>query len=437
MPDWFGTAEPVLLTMMCCVLALRAPSIRSHRQRPILFVLLPLTVGTLSLQLLQDKTADRLNQLVGIDQINQLVVSLIAMTDFAAVWWFAIQLQFPDSDLRWVPGITVLLTAPVLIGFFAVTPASLRYDDHANSWWIGFAITWICFCTINHLGAATLLISAGRSVTRRTLKVSIFLMAAGSATEIPYLIIRALRWFTSTPPSLANWNLLLSFIRFALVAFGCCLAATQPLLRTLRDYYHYRRLAPLWAVLTTTTPHLHTTPTFSRSTGGCGWELLHQRIIDIHDSLTVLHAHATPQLHAEAHRYSTLHAPAHHRRIAALAYITAEILDTTPALETSKATSRPLDPLTATELLHLHRIMSQNPTLRRSAGYPDVGSDPSRSASSRLPNRRGHYPRKPALRERGGNLLEPGRNACPPSVTADTAMRSNRAGRNNHRRRRR
>jgi uncharacterized protein DUF6545 len=365
MPDWFGTAERALLTIMCCVLALRAPSIRAPRQRPILVVLLPLTVGTLSLQLLQGKTADRLNQLAGIDQINQLAVSLIAMTDFAAVWWFAIQLHFPSSNLRWIPGITALLTAPVLIGFFAVTPASLRYGDHANSWWIGFAITWICYCTINHLGAAALLISAGRTVTRRTLKVSIFLMAAGSATELPYLFIRALRWFTSTPPCLVNWNLLLSFIRFALVALGSCLAATQPLQHTLRDHYHYRRLAPLWTLLTTTTPHSHTTPTAPRSTGSCGWELLHQRIIDIHDSLTALHAHATPQLHAEAHRYSTLHAPAQHRRIAALAYITAEILDTTPALETSQTTSSPLDPLTATELLHLHRIMSQNPTLRR------------------------------------------------------------------------
>lgn len=365
MPDWFGIAEPVLLTMMCCVLALRAPSIRAPRQRPILFVLLPLTVGTLSLQLLQGETADRLNHLVGIDQVNQLVVSLVAMTDFAAVWWFAIQLHFPGSNLRWIPGITVLLTAPVLIGFFAVTPASLRYGDHADDWWIGFAITWICYCTINHLGAATLLISVGRTVTLRTLRVSIFLMAAGSAAMIPYLIIRALRWFTSAPPGLANWNLLLSFIRFALVALGSSLAATQPLLRTLRDHYHYRRLAPLWTLLTSTTPHLRTTPTALRSTGSRGWELLHQRIIDIHDSLTALHAYATPQLHADAHRYSTLHAPAHHHRIAALAYITAESLNTAPVLNAGKATPPPLDPLTAPELLHLHRIISQNPTLRR------------------------------------------------------------------------
>jgi uncharacterized protein DUF6545 len=363
MPDWFGTAEPVLLTMICCVLALRAPSIRAPRQRPILVVLLPLTVGTLSLQLLQGKAADRLNHLVGIDQINQLVVSLVAMTDFAAVSWFAIQLHFPGSNLRWIPGITALLTAPVLIGFFAATPASLRYGDHANGWWIGFAITWICYCTINHLGAATLLISAGRTVTHRTLRVSIFLMAAGSAAMIPYLIIRALRWFTSAPPCLANWNLLLSFTRFTLVALGSCLAATQPLLRILRDDYHYRRLAPLWTLLTTTTPHLRTTPTAARSSGSRGWELLHQRIIDIHDRLTALHAHATPQLHAAANRYS-LHSPAHHRRIAALAYITARTLNTAPVLNTDKATPPPLDPLTAPELLHLHRIMSQNPTFR-------------------------------------------------------------------------
>jgi hypothetical protein len=362
MPDWFDLAEPVLLTMMCCVLALRAPSIRDPRQRSILFVLLPFTVGALSLQLLQGETADRLNHLVGIDQINQLVVSLVAMTDFAAVWWFAIQLHFPSSNLRWVPGITALLTAPILIGFFAVTPASFRYGDHANDWWIGFAITWICYCTINHLGAAILLISAGRTVTRQTLRVSIFLMAAGSAAEIPYLIIRALRWFTSAPPGLDNWNLLLSFIRFTLVALGSCLAATQPLLHTLRDHYHYRRLAPLWTLLTSTTPHLRTTPTAPRSAGIRKWELLHQRIIDIHDSLTALHAHATPQLHVEAHRYSTLHAPVHHRRIAALAYITAKTLNTTPVLNTDKATPPPLDPLTAPELLHFHRIMSQNPT---------------------------------------------------------------------------
>ena len=79
--------------MVICALFLRAPSIRDLRQRPIWVVFVPLAAGAIAIQFLRDDLAASLNDLVGIDEFNQLLASLMALCDFAAVWWFAVRLE--------------------------------------------------------------------------------------------------------------------------------------------------------------------------------------------------------------------------------------------------------------------------------------------------------------------------------------------------------
>ncbi|MDV6278224.1 DUF6545 domain-containing protein, partial [Rhodococcus erythropolis] len=262
-----------------------------------------------------------------------------ALCDFAAVWWFAVRLHRSARPTpRWLvraPVASAMITAPMLIGYFAITPADLRFGEQAQSWWIGYAVTWTIYAALTAVGALTLLCLGARTIESTALRVSVLLMAAGTAAELPYLITRNIRWFTHTPPSMPAWSFGFSFARFALVALGACLAATWPMLRGIGDHLRYRRLTPLWTLLTAATPELRVCPPAPArladvAAADLGWELLHQRMIDIHDSLLALHARATAELVDRAHTYAHTRTRARRRTATALGYLTAHVLTETP-----------------------------------------------------------------------------------------------------------
>ncbi|MDV6278097.1 DUF6545 domain-containing protein [Rhodococcus erythropolis] len=369
MPEWIDQARLALMVMVICALGLRAPAIRDPRQRPIWVVLVPLAAGAIAIQLLRDDLAASLNEVVGIDEFNELLVGVVALCDFAAVWWFAVRLHRSARPTpRWLvraPVASALVTAPMLIGYFAISPGELRFGEQARSWWLGYAVTWTIYAALTAVGALVLLCLAARTIESTVLRVSVLLMAAGTAAELPYLITRNIRWFTHAPPSMPAWSFGFSFTRFALVALGACLAATWPILRGIGDHLRYRRLTPLWTLLTAATPELRVCPPAPArladiAAADLGWELLHQRMIDIHDSLLALHARATAELVDRAHTYADTHARARRRTATALGYLTAHVLTEAPGPSADAAQAPPLtprDPLTAPELLALQRTL--------------------------------------------------------------------------------
>lgn len=308
-----------IFVVVWATLILRLPAVRNPRQRPAWIVLVPLGVGAAVVMLLQSQRATRFNAAIGLAQGNELIVGLVAAIDFAAVWWFALFLQSNDHPVKrwkyWAPVYAAATMSALTIVFFALTPAHDRFAEHARHWWIGYAVAWSTYGTITVVNAAVLFLRSTCTVRNPSLRISFLALTIGTGAEVPYLLLRAIRWFTPQDhPLLIHVASACSDMRFVLVALGCSSAALQQLGASIVYWYQRQRLYRLWASLRAATPELVLTPPRSRSsdliTFRNSWAELHQRIIEMQDCISALRSGwATTELIHRATNYAASVAP--------------------------------------------------------------------------------------------------------------------------------
>ncbi|GAA1217951.1 hypothetical protein GCM10009665_04800 [Kitasatospora nipponensis] len=302
-PSWVETLRGVILLIVWTVLAVRLPALRRSSHRPVWAVLFMLAGGALAIQAPVGHWIDRTTQ---IPAAAELAVALVALTDFATVWWFAVALHGAGHRtptwLRRAPLACAATMAALAVLFFALTPAHDRFGAQAHGWWVGYAIAWSSYGLITAVGAAALFWWHGVTMRSAVLRLSMLALAVGCTAEVPYQVIRAVRWFDPhASPTLTLAGFWCSFARFVLVALGCSLAALEPLRKAVLYRYRRQRLHALWLLLREATPELVLTAPQARLaellTPGDAWEHLHQRVIDIRDSIAYLHdGWASPQL---------------------------------------------------------------------------------------------------------------------------------------------
>ena len=325
-PGWVEDLRGVILLVVWIVLVVRIPATWRPRQRPAWIVLAALAAGAIAIQA---PIAQWINHATGVSRANELAVTLVALTDFAAVWWFALTLHRAGHSipawLRRAPLVCAATMAVLAVFFFVVTPAAQRYGAQARGWWIGYAVAWIVYGAITATGAATIFWRHGVTMRSPVLRVSVLMLAVGTTAELPYLVIRAVRWFVpGTSPTLALVGFWCSFARFVLVALGCSVAAMEPLRKAILHWYRRQRLYGLWLLLRQATPELVVQAPPSRAADLVAydntWERLHQRVVDIRDSITFLHdGWASPHLLHEATRFATQGTGGKHAHLVATA----------------------------------------------------------------------------------------------------------------------
>ncbi|WP_329172494.1 hypothetical protein OG754_10810 [Streptomyces decoyicus] len=325
-PDLVEKARGVLLLVVWSVLILRIPALRHPRRRPVWYVLVALALGSLVIQAPVGRWIDATT---GIAKAGDLAVALVALTDFAAVWWFAIRLHTAGYSapawLRRAPWVSGATMAALALFFFAVTPAAERFGEQARGGWTGYMIAWIAYGLLTAVGAGALFWKHGLTMRSPVLRVSVLALALGTSAEVPYLVVRTIRWITpDSAPELALTGFWCSFARFVLVALGCSLAALEPPMKALLHWHRRQRLRALWLLLRQATPELMVVPPPSRGADLLdlthAWERLHQRVIDIRDSITYLHdGWASPRLLEEARRCAAGAGAPESRRLTATA----------------------------------------------------------------------------------------------------------------------
>ncbi|MEV8504841.1 MAB_1171c family putative transporter [Actinoplanes sp. NPDC051475] len=325
-PGWVESLRGVLLIIVWTVLILRLPAVRRRQQRPAWVVLLCLALGSV---VIQAGVARWIDGTSGVAHLSDLVVSLVALTDFAAVWWFALHLHraaHPGSGQPFrAPLVAAATMAVIAVVLFVLTPDADRYGKQAHGWWIPYAIAWIGYGATTAIGAAAIFWRTARSMRSPILRVSMIALALGVGAELPYLVIRAVRWFVpDTPAGLAVAGFWFSFTRFVVVALACSVAALEPMRRALLYRARRQRLYGLWLLLRKATPELVLHEPRSRPadllSSGDSWELLHQRVVEIRDSITFLHdGWATPRLLGEAAEYAVDVAEPSRERLVAVA----------------------------------------------------------------------------------------------------------------------
>ncbi|MEV6599771.1 MAB_1171c family putative transporter [Actinoplanes sp. NPDC051346] len=304
-PSWVEDLRGVIFVVVWAVLILRIPAILRRRQRPAWIVLLCLATGSV---VIQAGVAQWIDGVTGVAHLSDLVVSLVALTDFAAVWWFALHLRRDThpGPARWAPLLAAGAMATAAVLLFVVTPEADRFGKEAHGWWIAYAIAWIAYGTVTATAASAIFWRTARSIRGPLLRYSMLALTVGVGAELPYLVIRAIRWFVpGTPAELAVAGFWCSFARFVVVALACSVAALEPMRKAIVYWGRRQRLYGLWSLLRESTPDLVLHEPVSRTADlagrGNAWELLHQRVVEIRDSITYLHdGWATPALLRDA-----------------------------------------------------------------------------------------------------------------------------------------
>ncbi|MFI5497221.1 MAB_1171c family putative transporter [Actinoplanes sp. NPDC051859] len=304
-PAWVESLRGLILVVVWIVVILRLPAVRRPGQRPAWIVLLCLALGSVAIQA---GIAEWIDATTGVPQLSDLVVALVALTDFAAVWWFALHLRrdTQPGPARWAPLLAAATMAVLAVLFFLITPEADRFGAQARGWWIGYAVAWIAYGVTTALAAALIFWRTARSVRSPLVRYSMVALTVGVGAELPYLVIRAIRWFVpDAPAGLVLAGFWCSFTRFVVIALACSVAALEPAVRALVYRARRQRLAGLWTLLRAATPELVLHEPASRTADllapGNSWELLHQRVVEIRDSITLLHdGWATPDLLADA-----------------------------------------------------------------------------------------------------------------------------------------
>ncbi|GII95035.1 DUF6545 domain-containing protein [Sinosporangium siamense] len=321
-PDWVESVRGLILVVVWAVLILRIPALRRPRQRPVWLVLFVLAMGSVAIQ---EWVGQWIDGVTGVPKASELAVVFVALTDFAAVWWFAITLQQAGGTapawLRRAPLVCAVTMAVLATALFTVTPPADRFGSQAHGWWVVYALVWISYGLITAVGAAAVFWRYGVTMRSPVLRLSVLALAVGTSAEVPYLVIRGIRWFTDAPPDLVLVGFWCSFARFMLVALGCSLAALEPLLTTILYWYRRQRLHSLWLLLRQATPELQMGARQSRMSELWTFkdieELLHQRMIEIRDSITFLHdGWASPEMLQQAERHAAAAGKPRHLAVA-------------------------------------------------------------------------------------------------------------------------
>ncbi|GGQ80760.1 MAB_1171c family putative transporter [Couchioplanes azureus] len=327
-PGWVESLRGVILVVVWAVLILRVPAVRRRRQRPAWVVLLCLAAGSVAIQA---GVARWIDGVTGVAHLSDLVVSLVALTDFAAVWWFAQHLR-RDADpapRHRAPWLAAAAMAAAAVLLFAVTPEADRFGKEAHGWWIVYAVAWIGYGATTAIAAAAIFWRTARSVRGPLLRYSMLALTIGVGAELPYLVIRAVRWFVpGTPAELALAGFWCSFARFVVVALACSVAALEPMRKAVVYWGRRQRLYALWSLLRESTPGLVLHQPVSRTADlfvlGNTWELLHQRVVEIRDSITFLHdGWATPALLRAAAEHAAPAGPGRQRLVAIACWVEA------------------------------------------------------------------------------------------------------------------
>lgn len=325
-PAWVESLRGVLLVVVWSVLIIRVPAAWRPRQRPAWIVLVVLASGSV---VLQAGVAAWINDVTGVTKASELLVTLVATADFAAVWWFALELHraADPGAKRWyrAPAVAACAMATIAVTLFVLTPAPDRFAARAQGWWVWYAIAWIGYGATTAIGAAAIFWRYGVTMRNPVVRLSVLALAAGTSAELPYLAIRAYRWFVpDAPAGLALVGFWCSFTRFVVVAIGCSLAALEPLRKAALYRERRHRLYGLWAELRQATPELalrEVQPRYRDLVAvGDGWELLHRRVVEIRDSVAALRdGWATENLISEAERHALAAAPPGDARLVAIA----------------------------------------------------------------------------------------------------------------------
>lgn len=309
-PSWVETMREVIFFIVWAVLILRFSTLWRPRQRPAWIVLAALSTGSV---VIQADVRRWIDHTTGVEGASELIVALTAIADFGAVWWFALELHRAAHPARMrrllAPVVAAGTMAIIAIALFFVTPPVDRFGEQAHGWWILYAIAWIGYGATTAASAAFLFWRHGITMSNPTLRVSMLVLSVGVGAELPYLVIRAVRWFSAPAPELALASFWCSFARFVIVALGCSLAALDPLRKALLHWQRRQRLYGLWLLLRRATPELALEEPRSRlvdmTTFGNTWEELHQRVVEIRDSIAFLYdSWATPHLLQEAREYA-------------------------------------------------------------------------------------------------------------------------------------
>ncbi len=257
-PGWVEDVRTVILAFVLAVLLVRAPACLNARQRPVWLVLCTQLVGAAAIQPWLARWVDHVTHVA---KASELVVALVALTDFAMVWWLAVTLRAADRPvpawLRRAPVACAASMAAIAVAVFAVTPAQERYGVQARGPWVWYAVAWTCYGAVTAVGAASIFWRYAARMRATALRVSVLALAVGASAELPYLAGRATLWFDGhAPRTLVVVDFWCSFTRFVLVASGCALAAVEPVRRATVHWCRRQRLYGLWRTLRAATPEI-------------------------------------------------------------------------------------------------------------------------------------------------------------------------------------
>lgn len=369
----------VVFSVMCTVLAIRAPTmIRRRPQRPLLYVFVVFAVSTL---VVQSWFAHAINDATGVEEFNKLVQGLWAVLNVAVMLEFVAHVAWGDSLASRHKTRRILLASVVATSMgvlFAMTPPQSPFNSKLL---VPSFAAYSVIAGVYTIGAAMLaafiLARHVNQVHGRAVRVALILIALGTGALGPVVAILTLERLTRlVTPEMWQCAFLLSIARLILVPLGCVIAALAPACAQLVHGYYYCRLYSLWRLLRKATPELALSPIPSRAADlrnlTAPWENLHKRVVEIHDSIHHLFdCWATPDLLDRAATF----APVAHR-IANTAPIveTACWLEVTRRLATSRAPKqyRVLDPRTSpistdadpTKLAEIRRLLRLARTLQ-------------------------------------------------------------------------
>jgi len=292
--QFVSAARMVILIAVATAMLIRfRASPQPHtRSRAVWVALSPLAAGAVAIQFLSGIRAQAINSAVGIDQFNQLPVAVAATVDFAAALWFARTLRAAsmNSDQPAQPlssGSTEIFAAlamtAITVFVFAMSSPKDRFAEHAQHWWIVYAACWSCYSMVLTIATCRTLLRTLSALSTVVTRTTITLLIVGTAAEVPYVLIRCIRWLSvGTHPAEITIGFWTSAARFLLVATAYLIIAVAPRIEELTYSWKSHRLRNLWQDMVTAA-HSH-----APRPSGPARARLHQQVIDINDAVAII-----------------------------------------------------------------------------------------------------------------------------------------------------
>ncbi|MYW90726.1 hypothetical protein G3I59_08905 [Amycolatopsis rubida] len=289
------TARQAVIVIVLTTLAARFPYLlRNRMQRPLF---LTLAVFATSSVIIQSWFAARVNQLTDVPKFSNLFQGIWGLVDITATLYFAVRItgfqpRHRYSKPAWIAW--ALATAAGMSISFALTPPAMRFSSSAQiSPFTAYALIAAAYMVGTALTASWLLWRNLADIEGRVLRTALTMVMAGDAIMVPFMAIRTAERMTPIAPALSQAAILLSTARFVLLPLGCVVVAVEPLRKAIVCQYRRIRLYSFWRWLRSATPELTLTSTTSRWRDlfdtDRSWEVLHQRVIEVRDSIFYLY----------------------------------------------------------------------------------------------------------------------------------------------------